>query len=208
MKKEKDYIRDISEIRSMMERSSKLMSLSGWAGVMAGVYALSGAYLAYTLFDFNPDTILYTTQSAAVMMENLPKVMLLGMLVLILAVSTAIVLTSRNAAKRGEKVWNAASRQLVVNMAGPLVTGGLLILILISHGLLGLVAPLSLMFYGLALFHASRFTFDDVRFLGFIQITLGLTGVWFVEYGLIIWALGFGVVHIIYGTYMYFRYER
>ena len=54
MKEEKDYIQDISEIRSMMERSSKFLSLSGLAGVMAGIYALVGAFVAYTVFDFNP----------------------------------------------------------------------------------------------------------------------------------------------------------
>lgn len=201
MKEHQDYIKDIAEIRSMMERSSKFLSLSGWAGVMAGIYALAGAWLAYALFGFNPDAIIYST-------PDLPKVILTGVLVLILAVSTAIVLSSRNAEKKGEKVWNAASRQLVANMAVPLAAGGLFILIIVAKGLLGLIAPLTLLFYGLALFHAGKFTYDDVKFLGLIQAGLGLISAWFIEYGLLIWAMGFGVVHIIYGIYMHFRYER
>ena len=208
MKKETDYKQDLAQIRSMMERSSKFMSLSGWAGIMAGVYAIAGAYVAYSFFGFNPDTLMYSVSDSTELLENFPNVMMLGVLILILAISTAIALSSRFAVKKGEKVWNGASKQLVINMAGPLLAGGVLILILISKGLLGLVAPLSLIFYGLALFHASKFTFDDVKFLGIIQMALGLLGVWFIEYGLILWGLGFGVAHIIYGIFLYYRYER
>lgn len=208
MKKETDYKQDLAQIRSMMERSSKFMSLSGWAGVMAGVYALSGAYVAYSFFGFNPDTLLYSVSDSSELQENFPNVMMLGLVILILAISTAVALSSRFAIKKGEKVWNSASKHLVINMAGPLLAGGLLILILIAKGLLGLIAPVSLIFYGLALFHASKYTFDDLKFLGLIQMTLGLLGAWFVEYGLLLWAFGFGVIHIIYGIYLYYRYER
>ena len=93
-------------------------------------------------------------------------------------------------------------------MAVPLVAGGLLILILIAKGLIGLIAPVSLIFYGMALFNASRHTLEEVKVLGIIQIGLGLISSYFVEYGLLIWALGFGVVNIIYGIYMHYKYER
>jgi hypothetical protein len=93
-------------------------------------------------------------------------------------------------------------------MAVPLVTGGILIVVLISKSLLGLIAPLTLLFYGLALYNAGKFTYDEVKFLGMVQIGLGLISSWFIEYSLLFWAIGFGVVHIVYGIYMYFRYER
>ena len=60
MKEEQNYIQDIAEMRSMMERSSKFLSLSGLAGIMAGIYALSGAYIAYKVFYFNPDEMVYS----------------------------------------------------------------------------------------------------------------------------------------------------
>lgn len=93
-------------------------------------------------------------------------------------------------------------------MAIPLIAGGLLILIFISKGLIAFIAPFSLLFYGLALFTAGKFTYDEVKFLGMIQMALGLLSSCFVEYGLLIWAIGFGIVHIIYGVYIHYRYER
>jgi hypothetical protein len=208
MKEERDYIRDIAEIRTMMERSSKFLSLSGWAGILAGIYALAGAYIAYKLFNFNPDTIIYSPSDAASVSPGLLKVILLATGILLLAISTAVVLSNKQANKRGEKVWNATSRRLLVNMAVPLVTGGILILILISKGLIGLIAPLTLLFYGLALFNASKVTYAEVKFLGLIQMGLGLLSAYFVSYSLLFWALGFGLLHIIYGIYLHFKYER
>lgn len=202
MKMERDYTRDITEIRSMMERSSKFLSLSGWAGIMAGIYALAGAFVAYSVFHFNPDEIAYSGTSA------LPEVIFLALLILILAIGTAIFLCSKKAAKRGEKIWNATSRWFLASMAVPLTAGGILILVLLSKGLAGLTAPLTLLFYGLALFNASKFTYDDVKVLGLIQMGLGLLSSWFIEYSLLFWALGFGVIHIIYGIYMHLRYDR
>jgi len=208
MKEEKDYIQDISEIRSMMERSSKFLSLSGLAGVMAGIYALVGAFVAYSVFDFNPDSIVYSTAESEGSSANLANVIYVAIAILILALSTVVFLSGRNAGKRGEKMWNSTTKRLMTNMAVPLVTGGLLILVLIAKGLIGLIAPVSLIFYGMALFNASRHTLEEVKVLGIIQIGLGLISSYFVEYGLLIWALGFGVANIIYGIYMHYKYER
>jgi hypothetical protein len=209
MKDEQDYIKDITEMRSMMERSSRFMSLAGLAGVMAGIYALAGAWIVYSVLDFHPDqltdaTLRMTGTPSAVFLQ----VMLVGFAVLVLSVGTAIVLSRRKAGKRQEKFYTSSTRRYLVNMALPLVAGGLLILVLIAHGMTGLVAPLTLLFYGLALVSASNFTYEEVRSLGIIQIVLGLIGSWFIPYGLICWALGFGVVHIIYGIYMHYKYER
>jgi hypothetical protein len=208
MKEEQDYIRDIAEIRTMMERSSRFLSLSGWAGILAGIYALAGAYIAYKFFDFNPDKIVYSPSDAESLSPGLLKVIFLATGILLLAISTAIVLSSKQANKRGEKIWNATSRRLLVNMAVPLVAGGILILILLSKDLIGLIAPLTLLFYGLALFNASKVTYAEVKFLGLIQIGLGLLSAYFVSYSLLFWALGFGVIHIIYGIYLHFKYQR
>ena len=207
MKGEQDYIKDITEMRSMMERSSKFLSLSGWAGVMAGIYALAGAYMAYAIFGFNPDSTVYSTASEG-LPSSLLRVILLAMAILLLAVGTAIFLSYKKAKKRGEKFWNPTARRLLLHMAVPLVAGGLLILILIAKGLIGLVAPFSLIFYGLALYNASKFTYEEVKSLGLIEIALGLFGSYFNEYGLLCWALGFGVAHIVYGIYLHYRYER
>lgn len=201
MKNEQDYIQDIAEIRSMMERSSKFLSLSGWAGILAGIYALSGAFTVYKVFGFNPDIITYIS-------PDLQMVLLSASIVLVLAIGTAVLFSQKKARQSGEKVWNAVSKQLISHVAVPLIAGGVLTLVLLSKGLVGLLAPLTLMFYGLALYNTGKFTFDAVKFFGLIQIGLGLLGCYFIEYGLLLWAFGFGVLHIVYGAYIHFRYER
>lgn len=201
MKEEQDYIQDIAEIRSMMERSSKFLSLSGWAGILAGVYALVGAWVAYSVLEFYPDEILYSY-------PDLTNIILTATGVLFLSLISALLDSRRKARKNGEKAWNATSRRLLTSMAVPLFVGGILIVLLISKGLLGLIAPLTLLFYGLALYNAGSYTIREVRVMGFVQMILGLLNMMFISYGLLFWALGFGVVHIVYGIYMYFRFER
>ena len=187
----------------MMERSSKFMSLSGWAGIMAGIYALAGALIAWKVFGFNPDVLFYKNTNSG---SGFLNVFLLAGIVFVLAISTAILDSRIKAGKRGEKAWNTLSKRLLANISVPLAAGGILILVLIAYGLLGLVAPLTLLFYGLALFNAGNFTFIEVKILGIVQMTLGLIGCHFIEYGLLIWAVGFGLAHIVYGIYMHYKY--
>ncbi len=208
MKDEQDYIRDITEMRSMMERSSKFLSLSGWAGIMAGSLALAGAYIAWRFLNFNPSGISDALDTEGNSNDQLNKLFMLALAVLILASFSAIFFSQQRARRRGEGIWNSTTRRLLISMLVPLAAGGILILILVSKGLIGLMAPLSLLFYGLALFNASKFTVAEVRTLGFTEILLGLIACFFIEYSLLIWALGFGIVHIIYGIYMHYRYER
>jgi len=205
MNEKADYARDITEIRSMMERSTKFLSLSGLAGVMAGIYALAGAGISYLALDFNPTDLTFSNFEAE---GYLWKIVALALIVLILALGTAIYLSWRKAAKSGEKFYNATTRRVVSAMAVPLVAGGLLILALLLKGLVGLIAPCSLIFYGLALYNTSKFTYDEVKTMGLLEIGLGLIGTYYVGYGLLCWALGFGVVHIIYGIYLHYKYER
>jgi hypothetical protein len=208
MKEEQDYIRDIAEIRSMMERSSKFLSLSGWAGIMAGIYALTGAWIAYKVFSFNPGETVYNHTNPGSLSPGLLNVISVALIILILTIGTAIFLSNRNAKKRGEKLWNNTTRRLLVNMAVPLIAGGLLILVFISKGLVGFIAPFTLLFYGLALYNAGKFTYEELKMLGLIETGLGLVSSYYIEYGLLFWALGFGVVHIIYGIYIHYKYER
>lgn len=208
MEEQQDYFRDITDIRSMMERTTKFLSLSGWAGIMAGIYALAGAYIAYKIFDFNPDQVGYTYFSETGYSEGLVKLIGLAIAVFLMAISTAVYFSKRRAGQRNEKLWNATSRRLLANMAMPLLVGGLLCLILISKGLIGLIAPITLLFYGFSLYIAGKYTYDAVKILGLIQIALGLLNAYFIGYGLLFWALGFGVAHIIYGIYIHYKYEK
>jgi hypothetical protein len=208
MKKDTDYLQDIEEIRSLMEKSSKFISLSGWAGIFAGVFGLMGSYIALTYLDFNPQSLSVDTENNPFQQKQIFSAVQLALLVFLLAISFALFFTHRRAKRKDELLWTPTAKRLVMNMAVPLFTGGILILLFISKGFIGFVAPFSLLFYGIALFTISKFTFDEVKILGLIEILLGLISVYKVSLGLLFWAIGFGVVHIIYGIYVYFKYER
>ncbi|ELR72817.1 hypothetical protein C900_00778 [Fulvivirga imtechensis AK7] len=207
MNKGSNYIEDISQIRNIMERSSRFMSLSGVSGILAGVYALIGAYIAYKIFYFS-DELIYKSISESMLSSNVFKLIILACVILILAIGTAIWFSYLKAKKNNHKIWDATARRMVVNLFIPLVTGGIFILILFSKGVIGLIAPVTLIFYGLALINASKYTYTDIRYLGFCEIALGLASSYFIGYGLVFWAIGFGVMHIVYGSIMYFKYEK
>lgn len=198
---EEKYLNDISEIKNMMSKSSQFISLSGFAGIIAGIYALIGAYVVNQLIIKHEGQI--TLES-----KNFQLIALTAFLVLFLSIVTATILTSGKAKKQGEKIWNATSRRMLVNFLIPLTTGGIFALILIKKEYYELIAPVTLIFYGLACVNASKYTFRDIRYMGISTIVLGLIATEFLGYGLLFWALGFGVCHIIYGTMMYFKYDR
>ena len=209
--KENEIQDELTSIRSMMERSSKFISLSGLSGVLAGVYALIGAALAYNIiygsggfFSYREYVMADVDRSPA----RLFTLILIALAVLIASVATGIVLTIRKAKKKGQPVWGNTSRQLLFNMAVPLFTGGALMLVLMNRGYFGVIASASLIFYGLALVNASIFSFKDVRYLGICDIFLGLLAGLLPGYGLLFWAIGFGVLHIVYGSIMYIKYDR
>lgn len=208
MKAEKEYINDLKEIRSMMERSTRFLSLTGWSGIMAGIYALIGAFMGYTLYYKTHQKFIYNTLDSVEMINHSLQFFLIGAAVLFMAVGTAIILSWKKSIRTGDMLWNAAARRLVENLMIPLACGGVFILILFSKGLFGLIAPVSLIFYGLAMVNASKFTFEEVKYFGIIEIILGLIASYFIGFGLLFWAIGFGLLHIVYGVYMHLKYER
>jgi len=197
----KDYLKDISDIKNMMNKSSRFISLSGLSGILAGVYALIGAAFAYWL-------VMNSGRDYLILDGYVFRLIVLDLfLIALFSVVTGIILTTRKAKKNGAKIWDASSRRLVINFLIPLIAGGLYILIILSNQKYGQTGALMLIFYGLALVNASKYSIGDIRYLGYTEIVLGLICALLPGYGFWLWVLGFGVMHIIYGTYMHFKYD-
>ncbi len=208
----KDQLDNLYEIRNMMEKSSRFLSLSGLSGVSAGIIALIGAAVAFFYLNFDERYFYindYFGNSLHHQMQaRIGFLVLDAVIVLVLALTAGLYFTTRKARKKGLPLWNNTAKRMMVNLFLPLVSGGVFSLILLYHKIFFLVAPATLLFYGLALINASKYTLPDIRYLGVSEIFLGLIGSIFVGYGLIIWAVGFGILHIAYGTTMYFKYEK
>ncbi|HEY9195100.1 MAG TPA: hypothetical protein VIM77_02505 [Mucilaginibacter sp.] len=200
--KEQDIHAELSSIRDLMERSAKFISLSGLSGVLAGIYAIIGAGLGYEIL-VNESEGLLRNDTYVIL-----QLLVVAFAVLALSIGTGVWLSVRKAKKHGQPFWNTGSKRLLINMAIPLVSGGLFTFILIYRGYYGVVAPATLVFYGLALVAGSHYTYSGVKGLGILEILLGLLCALMPGYGLIFWTVGFGVLHIIYGTIMHFKYDK
>lgn len=198
------YLDDLHDIKHMMERSSRFISLSGVSGILAGIFALIAAFFAYKTIYNKQDYLGY--QNVLLNRETIFTLMAIGSVTLVLSIGSGIFFTTKKARKENQKLWDLQTRRLLINLSIPLVTGGLLCLMLIFEGLIGLIAPLTLIFYGLALVNASKYTLSEIRSLGLIEILTGLLAILFIGYGLWFWAFGFGVLHIIYGIVMQRKY--
>lgn len=202
----KNYHEDLLHIRSMMERSSRFISLSGLSGVVAGLAAVIGA--VYVFFVFKREGIDYFDGDRNVFGPALVnELLIIGILILMAALLSGYIFTANKSKRKGLKIWDATTRRLLITFAVPLVTGGIFCLALLYHHLFVFVAPATLIFYGLALVSAERYTLTDIKYLGYCQIVLGLISLFILGWGLLFWTIGFGVLHIVYGLIMHKKYK-
>lgn len=201
MNSQQQGLADIQDIRRIMERSSRFISLSGWSGIAAGTCALAGAGLAYH----------YISQFQRGAMDvGALEYILLGIAAGVFAAAfiLAFLFTYTRSRREGVAIWGKAAQRLLFNTLVPLVAGGFVCLRMLETEYYGFIAPSCLIFYGLALVNGSKYTLGEVRWLGYSQIILGIFNLWMPGNGLFFWALGFGVLHIIYGAVMWWKYER
>jgi hypothetical protein len=209
MTEQDQHLEALQDIRQMMRRSSRFLSLSGLSGIAAGVWALVGAYFAflwigdyYTGYDRTGNYNGQDFQRLKV------KLFLLALVVLGLALLSAFYFTWRRTKETKTEFWNHTSKQLTINMLIPLAAGGVFVMAMLQHNEWRFVVPATLVFYGLALVNGSKYTLSDIRYLGVLQIIVGLIATQFPGYGLHFWAFGFGVLHIVYGFIMWWKNER
>lgn len=212
MKTQQEQLETINEIRSLMERSSRFLYLSGLAGIFVGILALLGVtalYLFTGISPINSDYSLILDNSLNSYNVSLFTVVIeIAIIVLILSIIAGSVMAIKNARKHNQPLWDQTAKRLVLNLFIPLVAGGIYAIILMINKNIDLVAPTTLLFYGIALVNASKYAVDNLRLLGILNIVLGLLGSLFTEYGILFWGFGFGLLHIVYGIVIYFKYEK
>jgi hypothetical protein len=205
-----EHLDALHDIKQMMERSSRFISLSGLSGIAAGICALVAAYYTsglletHGLYDSTFHRILEVEAGSGLRQ----KLVLTGAVTFLASLLLAFIFTYIRSRKTGVPVWGTTAQRLMWNTAVPLVVGGIVVIRLLDAGLTGLIGPFCLIFYGLALLNGSKYTLNEIRWLGYSQIILGLINLWWIGYGLLFWAIGFGVLHIIYGAVMWSRYEK
>lgn len=203
-------LQTIQDIKRMMERSSRFISLSGWSGISAGICALGGAWAAYDrLRAFER----YDSKKAGDEYSLVVDLLWIGGITFVAAFISAFIFTYVRSRRNGTPIWDRTVQRLTWNTLLPMAVGGTLILRAMQLSYWELVAPGCLIFYGLALVNASKYTLGEIRFLGYGQLILGMISLFTntykpIWYSLFFWAIGFGVLHILYGIIMWWKYER
>jgi len=196
MNERDQHLQSLAEIRQMMERSSKVLTLSGLSGVSAGLVALAGALAALWIQSrFSSDQLVMAFAADAVC-------------VLVLALVLAAAFSARMARKKNLPVWTATTNHLLLDLAVPLGAGGVFCLALMNARIYALIPGTMLMFYGLALVSGSKYALKEIRYFGMTQLALGCVALFASGQELTLWAIGFGAMHIAYGVWMYVRYEK
>lgn len=197
---------DLSHIRSMMERSSRFISLSGLSGVFAGLSALIGGLYVYQLFKAN-GLDYFDGKHKLYSVDLVSELVIIALIILFFALTFGIFFTIRKSRKYNLPIWTSATKKMLFNLVIPLLAGGVFCLALLYHQIYVLIAPATLLFYGLALINAEKYTFSDIKYLGFCELVLGCISLFFLGYGFVFWIIGFGVLHILYGLIVFKKYK-
>jgi hypothetical protein len=196
----------LNDIRNLMERSSKFISLSGFSGVIIGSMAILCVAWYCSYYGINPLHVDYD-YLASLPAEHTSVALACALGLMLLSITVTMLLTAQRAAKMKVSIWGQASKRLVVNMFIPL-SAGLVFCLALFFRHIDLVLPVSLLVYGMALFNAGSYTQQAIRSLGMVEMLLGILCMIFIEYHILIWTIGFGMMHILYGAYMYFKFEK
>jgi hypothetical protein len=197
-----DALQQLSDIRSLMSRSSRFLSLSGLSGILAGVYSVAGALAARAIMSRSGIIRFSLTD------RNFVLLLLIAGGVMLLSLVTAIVLSGKQAKKAGEPMWNSTSRRLVINFVVPMTAGGIFCVLLMSRGYYALLAPATMLVYGFSLLHVSKYTLETIRVLAYSFLILALIGVVTPRHNLLLWTIGFGGLHLFYGALFYVLPKR
>lgn len=206
MENHEEQLAAIQEMRNLMDHATRFKSISGLSGMIAGILSLISLYIVYLRTGISPfevealDRIWHSSNQIQI------SCIFIGLLIACLGLG--LYMAGRNARQAGKSAWDGSAKRLAFSLLIPVLTGGVFSVLLIQLGLVALLAPVTLLFYGMGLLSASKYTLEAVRTVGLILIGLGLFATGFLSYGLVIWALGFGLVHILYGFIIYVKYER
>jgi hypothetical protein len=181
-------------IRETMDRSTKHSSLSGFAGLLVGVWAIAGVLVTRFCIFGNDSLVLrpgHVWPLAAVWMA-----------VLFVSILTDFLMNKRAAAAVGKHVFSSLGARLA-QAAAPAFTAGLALTgYLLANGMVAHIWGYWMLFYGLSICSVGLFSVKPVSFLGWAFVLAGAITLFLSPIaGLWMMAVTFGGFHICYGAF-------
>jgi hypothetical protein len=207
--------KDLGLIKDLMEKSTKFSNLSGIAVFFTGLLAMIGASFVYFNIGFSISEI-NISYAQLINQNGQPEDLFLKLKLLVLIASLILIsslfivyLTARKKSDiQGISLFNSSFSRTLKSLFVPLFSGGIFCLLLINYQMYGLVAPATLIFYGLGLVSSSKYSYNELEFLGYCELVLGFIASFYIGSGLLFWIIGFGLCHIVFGLIIHFKYDK
>lgn len=175
-------------IRETMERAGSFTAVSGWGQVVIGVTGFLAAWLASK--QGSPELWLATWMLAAVV-----------------SVAIGVLTTAMKARAARMPLLSGPGRKFMLSLAPPLVAGAVLTGVLFHAGSVELLPGMWMLLFGVGILTAGAFSVPAVPVMGLIFMTLGCAAlVSPASWGNAYMAVGFGGLHVVFGTLIARRY--
>lgn len=174
-------IDNLAFIRETMERSSVFTSVPGYGGMLMGITAIVAAYIASIQPTIREWLIVWLIEAS------------LAFLIGLLAMWQKTKLSNSS-------LLSTPARKLLLNSLPPFLCGIVITLGLWRFGIFEIMIPIWLLLYGAAVVTGGSYSVKAVPIMGWCFLAVG-TIAFFVPtaYGNLLMAIGFGVLHIVFG---------
>lgn len=210
--KEKEVKKTLSDIRDMMSKSSRFQSVSGYSIVVVGLLAAVASLITAVFIGVeNGFPCSEKLQHFAVMdtAVRTKSIAITGMVLFALSLLTVFFFAYIKSKRHQLRfAFDKRMGQMLLDFFIPLAVGGVLSIVLVMQQHYGLTSSIMLIFYGLALVNCSHYTYPVFRYLGYVELLLGIIDCFTMSHALLTWFLGFSVAHIVFGIVYILLFDR
>jgi hypothetical protein len=169
-------------IRETMERASSFTAVPGWGGVLVGLTAMAAALIAARVRDEHRWMLVWACE--------LPLALFVGGLTM-----------KRKASAAQLKLLSGPGRKFTLSLAPPLLAGALLSVALARVEAYDILPGLWMLLYGAGVMTGGAFSVKVVPVMGLCFMALGSVALFApISWGNSLMAMGFGGLHVIFGT--------
>ena len=181
-------IDNLQFIRETMERSTHFTAVPGYGGMLMGATALVAAYIANTQVLLSDSLITWLIEAA-------------------LAFAIGMLAMWQKSKIAGQSLVSAPARKFALGFAPPMIVGVVIVLGLAKNGYFPVMPPICMLAYGAAVVCGGAFSVRIIPVMGWFFMALGAIAFALpTQYGNLMMALSFGVLHIIFGAVIAKRY--
>jgi len=173
------------------------LSLHGKTGVIVGIFSLLFIYfIQYFTGEFSHSNGIFS-----VLPISFVEVILVGISIIFILISYLLVvfINKRRRKKHHLTGWEVSSKKIRLTFLIHIIIGGILLFFYLKYGYLKYIIPTSILLYGVACIIVNKFTIGKTNILGVFFLINTVISFLAPNYQFQLWAVSFGVYHIIYG---------